>query len=61
MANAEQSVDLDMPTMIRQTVTLTVHLKRAWLSRLRVQLALPLLWFAAKIAGVGFAVSTDRE
>ena len=60
MASTEQSVDIDMPELIRH-MTLTVRIRRQWLSRLRVQLALPLLWLAAKCAGVGFSVSVDSE
>jgi hypothetical protein len=40
---------------------LRVRLKGYALARLRVQLALPLVWLAAKIAGLGFGVVVVRR
>ena len=42
-----------------EQVTLHVRVRGVRFARLRLQLAIPIVWFAAKVAGTGFSVDVE--
>lgn len=56
-----RSVDVSMREVMAERVTLNVRLKGESLARLRLQLSLPLIWLAARVAGVGLEVEMDQQ
>lgn len=49
------------PKLMREHCTLHVRVTGIGLMKLRLRLAIPIVWFAAKIAGTGFSVDFDKE
>jgi len=51
--------ELNASRIMSQNVTLEVRVTGLALAKLRLQLALPFIWLAAKIAGVGLSVNVE--
>jgi hypothetical protein len=53
-------MNLHAGQILRERASLTVTVSGMWWARQRIRLSIPLIWLAAKIAGVGFHLDIDR-
>lgn len=56
---ASTDVVFSARSLIREHVTLHVHVRGLRWARVRLRCAIPLIWLAAKVAGTGFSVTPE--
>lgn len=61
MANTTQDVNLNAGELIAQHVTLNVRLRGLKFATYRIKCAMPFLWLAAWVAGVGIHIDLETE